>query len=208
MHIALLLIPLYIPSKQWTKQLISISNLYSKMASLSSSTMATGAIPTQATMVASFSGLRSTATFPTTKQAKNDFSTLPSNGGRVQCMKVWPPLGLKKYETLSYLPDLTEAQLAKEVDYLLRNKWVPCLEFELEHGFVYRENARSPGYYDGRYWTMWKLPMFGCTDSAQVLKELNECKKEYPNAWIRIIGFDNVRQVQCISFIASKPDGY
>ncbi|KAM0017154.1 putative ribulose-bisphosphate carboxylase [Helianthus debilis subsp. tardiflorus] len=147
------------------------------MASLSPSTMATGAIPTQATMVASFSGLRSTATFPATKQTKNDFSTLPSNGGRVQCMKVWPPLGLKKYETLSYLPDLTEAQLAKEVDYLLRNKGVPCLEFELEHGFVYRENARSPGYYDGRYWTMWKLPMFGCTDSAQVLKELNECKK-------------------------------
>ncbi|KAJ0837641.1 Ribulose bisphosphate carboxylase small chain 7 [Helianthus annuus] len=55
---------------------------------------------------------------------------------------------------------------------------------------------------------MWKLPMFGCTDSAEVLKELNECKKEYPIAWIRIIGFDNVRQVQCISFIASKPDGF
>ncbi|GKB70507.1 Rop guanine nucleotide exchange factor 5 [Tanacetum coccineum] len=35
--------------------------------------------------------------------------------------------------------------------------------------------------------------MFGCTDSAQVLKELDECKKEYPEAFIRIIGFDNVR---------------
>ncbi|MFY0353895.1 ribulose bisphosphate carboxylase small subunit [Bacillus sp. YIM B13601] len=47
--------------------------------------------------------------------------------------------------------------------------------------------------------------MFGCTDSTQVLKEVEECKKEYPNAYIRIIGFDNVRQVQCISFIAFKP---
>ncbi|RQW19369.1 hypothetical protein EHS17_15495 [Rhodobacteraceae bacterium CH30] len=103
---------------------------------------------------------------------------------------------------------LTETQLAKEVEYLLRNKWVPCLEFELEHGFPYRENNRSPGYYDGRYWTMWKLPMFGCNDASQVLKELNECKKEYPQSWVRIIGFDNVRQVQCISFIAHKPDGY
>ena len=27
--------------------------------------------------------------------------------------------------------------------------------------------ARS-GYQDNRYWTMWKLPMFGCTDGAQV----------------------------------------
>ncbi|CAI0451353.1 unnamed protein product, partial [Linum tenue] len=120
---------------------------------------------------------------------------------------VWPPLGLKKYETLSYLPPLTEEQLGKEVDYLLRSGWVPCLEFE-QHGFVYRENNRSPGYYDGRYWVMWKLPMFGCTDSSQVLKELQECVKEYPQAFVRIIGFDNKRQVQCISFIAYKPEGY
>ncbi|GHD89214.1 hypothetical protein GCM10007061_25610 [Kocuria marina] len=50
--------------------------------------------------------------------------------------------------------------------------------------------------------------MFGCTDAIQVIKELEEAKAEYPNAWIRIIGFDNVRQVQCISFIAYKPPGY
>ncbi|XP_012855964.1 PREDICTED: ribulose bisphosphate carboxylase small chain, chloroplastic-like [Erythranthe guttata] len=87
-------------------------------------------------------------------------------------------------------------------------KLIPCIEFELEHGFVYREYNSSPGYYDGRYWTMWKLPMFGCTDSAQVLRELDEAKKTYPSAFIRIIGFDNVRQVQSISFIAYKPEGY
>nr|AFO67218.1 putative ribulose-1,5-bisphosphate carboxylase/oxygenase small subunit [Aralia elata] len=162
------------------------------------------AAPAQASMVAPFTGLKSTAAFPVTRKV-NDITSLPSNGGRVQCMKVWPPLGLKKFETLSYLPPLTNEELAKEVDYLLRSGWVPCLEFELEHGWVYRENHRSPGYYDGRYWTMWKLPMFGCTDSSQVLNEVEECKKEYPNAFIRIIGFDNVRQVQCISFIAFKP---
>ncbi|TKY64786.1 Ribulose bisphosphate carboxylase small chain 2 [Spatholobus suberectus] len=54
------------------------------------------------------------------------------------------------------------------------------------HGFVYRENHRSPGYYDGRYWTMWKLPMFGRTDPAQVLKELDEAVKESPNAFVCI----------------------
>ncbi|KAF9588582.1 hypothetical protein IFM89_013434 [Coptis chinensis] len=66
----------------------------------------------------------------------------------------------------------------------------------------------TPGYYDGRYWTMWKLPMFGCTDASQVLAELEEAKKAYPNAFVRIIGFDNKRQVQCISFIAYKPENY
>ncbi|XP_071733899.1 ribulose bisphosphate carboxylase small subunit, chloroplastic-like [Rutidosis leptorrhynchoides] len=178
------------------------------MASISSSAIATVSrtASAQSSLAAPFTGLKAN-TFPVTKKS-NDFSTLPSNGGRVQCMKVWPPLGLKKFETLSYLPPLSNEALAKEVDYLLRNKWVPCLEFELEHGHVYREHGNTPGYYDGRYWTMWKLPMFGCTDSAQVLAEVVECKKEYPQAFIRVIGFDNVRQVQCISFIVSKPAGY
>ncbi|KAF8010205.1 hypothetical protein BT93_J0979 [Corymbia citriodora subsp. variegata] len=163
--------------------------------------------PAQAAMVAPFTGLKSASAFPVTRKSK-DITSLASNGGRVQCMQVWPPFGKKKFETLSYLPPLTPTQLAKEVDYLLRSGWIPCLEFETEKGFVYREHHHSPGYYDGRYWTMWKLPMFGCNDSAQVLKELEECKKEYPKAFIRIIGFDNRRQVQCISFIAYKPPGF
>uniref|UniRef100_A0A6N2KEM6 Ribulose bisphosphate carboxylase small subunit n=1 Tax=Salix viminalis TaxID=40686 RepID=A0A6N2KEM6_SALVM len=126
--------------------------------------------PAQANMVAPFNGLKSTAAFPVNRKANNDITSIASNGGRVQCMQVWPPTGLKKFETLSYLPDLTTEQLAKEIEYLLRSKWVPCLEFELE-----------------------------------VLMELEEAKKAYPNSFIRIIGFDNVRQVQCCSFIASKP---
>ncbi|KAL3751367.1 hypothetical protein ACJRO7_012226 [Eucalyptus globulus] len=172
------------------------------------SSPAVRATPAQATMVAPFTGLKSASAFPVTRKSSEDITSLSSNGGRVQCMQVWPPIGKKKFETLSYLPPLSPESLAKEVDYLLRSGWVPCLEFELEHGFVYREHHSSPGYYDGRYWTMWKLPMFGCTDSAQVLKELEEAKKAYPSAFIRIIGFDNKRQVQCISFIAYKPPGF
>jgi len=144
---------------------------------------------------------------------------------------VWPIEGVKKFETLSYLPPLSMEQLIKQIEYLLRNNWVPCLEFckvskkrkvskidrslsftfpscDPQVGFVYRENHRSPGYYDGRYWTMWKLPMFGCTDAIQVVKELDACKAEYGDAFIRIIGFDNNRQVQCVSFIAYKPPQY
>nr|Q08186.1 RecName: Full=Ribulose bisphosphate carboxylase small subunit, chloroplastic 6; Short=RuBisCO small subunit 6; Flags: Precursor [Mesembryanthemum crystallinum]AAA03698.1 ribulose-1,5-bisphosphate carboxylase/oxygenase small subunit [Mesembryanthemum crystallinum] len=162
----------------------------------------------QASMVAPFTGLKSVSAFPVTRKSSNDLSTVPSNGGKVQCMQVWPPLGKKKFETLSYLPPLSEESLLKEVQYLLNNGWVPCLEFEPTHGFVYREHGNTPGYYDGRYWTMWKLPMFGCTDPSQVVAELEEAKKAYPEAFIRIIGFDNVRQVQCVSFIAYKPASY
>ncbi|XP_050130653.1 ribulose bisphosphate carboxylase small subunit, chloroplastic-like isoform X2 [Malus sylvestris] len=85
--------------------------------------------PAQATMVAPFTGLKSSSAFPVTRKA-NDITSIASNGGRVQCMQVWPPIGLKKFETLSYLPPLSPESLAKEVDYLLRKNWVPTLEFD------------------------------------------------------------------------------
>ena len=47
-----------------------------------------------------------------------------------------------------------------------------------------------------QYWTMWKLPMFGCTDGSQVLKEIEGCTKAFPNAYVRLVAFDAVRQVQ------------
>ncbi|GLJ09293.1 hypothetical protein SUGI_0105760 [Cryptomeria japonica] len=125
-------------------------------------------------------------------------------GLRVNCMQVWPPYNNLRWETLSYLPPLTPDQIVKQVDYLLRNKWVPCIEFE-ENAVINRKYGTTPGYYDGRYWIMWKLPMFGCNDAGQVMREINECSKAYPKAFVRIIGFDAVRQVQCISFIAQKP---
>ncbi len=75
----------------------------------------------------------------------------------------------------------------------------------LQVGRISRTNFQGSGYYDGRYWTMWKLPMFGCSDASMVLREIEECKKAYPGAYIRVLGFDNVRQVQVSGFIAHKP---
>lgn len=45
----------------------------------------------------------------------------------------------------------------------------------------------SQGYYDNRYWTLWKLPMFGCTDPGAVLQEVNRATKAFPNAYIRLV---------------------
>eukprot|EP00245_Coleochaete_scutata_P013753 TRINITY_DN56_c0_g2_i1.p1 TRINITY_DN56_c0_g2~~TRINITY_DN56_c0_g2_i1.p1 ORF type:complete len:175 (+),score=36.94 TRINITY_DN56_c0_g2_i1:245-769(+) len=147
-----------------------------------------------------YSGLKAATMFT----AKPVSLTVPSNGSRVQCMKVWPPFNNLKFETLSYLPPLTSDQIAKEIEYMLRNGWTPCLEFD-NVGTITRENHTSPGYYDGRYWTMWKLPMFGCQDASQVLREIAECKREYPGTYIRVVGFNSILQVQCVSFIVAKP---
>uniref|UniRef100_A0A0E0BRJ3 Ribulose bisphosphate carboxylase small subunit, chloroplastic n=1 Tax=Oryza glumipatula TaxID=40148 RepID=A0A0E0BRJ3_9ORYZ len=149
-------------------------------------------------------GLESTAGLPVSRRSTNSGFGDITNGGRIKCMqvpyilsfffKVWPVDGKKKFETLSYLPSLTAEDLLKQIEHLL-----------YDVGFIYRGNHRSPGYYDGRYWTIWKLPMFGYSDNSQVIKELEEAKKAYPDAFIHIVGFDNVRHVQCISFIAYKP---
>jgi ribulose-bisphosphate carboxylase small chain len=125
----------------------------------------------------------------------------------VVVVQVWNPIGQPKFETFSYLPPLGDEQIAKQVEYMLTLNLIPCIEFDLV-GTVSRTNftgAGSGGYYDGRYWTMWKLPMFGCQDSAQVLREIQECKKEYPDCYVRVLGFDSKRQVQICGFVVSRP---
>lgn len=52
---------------------------------------------------------------------------------------------------------------------------------------------------------MWKLPMFGCNDSSQVLGEIEAATKAFPDAYIRLAAFDNVRQVQVASFLVHRP---
>ncbi|KAH7293210.1 hypothetical protein KP509_28G015900 [Ceratopteris richardii] len=148
-----------------------------------------------------FSGLSKSASFFESKPAKT-LST--SNGSRVNAMLVVDPHNNAKYETLSYLPALTDQQVAKQVEYIIRQNWTPCIEFD-RCGRVHRTNFAVSGYYDGRYWVMWKLPMFGCQDSASVLREIEECGKAHPDSFVRVLGFDAKRQVQVAGFLVKKP---
>lgn len=99
----------------------------------------------------------------------------------------------RRYETLSYLPPLTDAQIAKQIQYILDQGYIPAIEF----------NEKSdPAEF---YWTMWKLPLFGARSTQEVLSEVQGCRSEYPNCFIRVVGFDNVKQCQTLSFIVHKP---
>ena len=46
---------------------------------------------------------------------------------------------------------------------------------------------------------MYKLPMFGLRDPDQVLREINDCRSQFPTAYIRLVAFDDLRQVQITS---------
>ena len=50
------------------------------------------------------------------------------------------------FETFSFLPPLTDAQIAKQVDYIINNGWTPCLEFaEASNAYVSQGNTVRMG---------------------------------------------------------------
>jgi len=99
----------------------------------------------------------------------------------------------RHYETLSYLPPLTDDQIAKQIRYILTKGYIPAIEFN---------EYSDPKEF---YWTLWKLPLFGAKDVQEVLNEVRSCRSEYPNCFIRVVGFDNIKQCQILSFIVHKP---
>ncbi len=99
----------------------------------------------------------------------------------------------RRYETFSYLPPLTDAQIARQIEYTMHQGYFPCIEFDENP-----DPAQS-------YWTMWKLPLFKCNSPQEVLNEVQQCKSEYPNCYIRVVAFDNIKQCQVMSFIVHKP---
>ena len=98
-----------------------------------------------------------------------------------------------RLETFSYLPELSAEQLARQVRSILGLHLVVGIEF-----------SSAPEPYD-HYWTMWKLPLFDTDDPAAVLAELDACRQVNPDAYIKINGYDPVRQGQVVSFVASQP---
>uniref|UniRef100_A0A7S3L8T4 Ribulose bisphosphate carboxylase small subunit, chloroplastic n=1 Tax=Amphora coffeiformis TaxID=265554 RepID=A0A7S3L8T4_9STRA len=133
-----------------------------------------------------------------------------SNVVAARNMMTWNPIGNTMYETFSFLPPLSDDEIARQVDYIIGNGWTPCLEFAPEDTSrtddvnTSRISCSTACYYDNRYWTLWKLPMFGCTNAADVLKEIAAAKAAYPECYIRVSAFDSDKQVQVASFLVQR----
>lgn len=88
----------------------------------------------------------------------------------------------RKFETFSYLPEMTKQQIRKQVEYIVSKGWNPAIEHtEPENAFDH-------------YWYMWKLPMFGETDVDRILAEAEACHKVHPGNHVRLVGYDNLTQ--------------
>jgi ribulose-bisphosphate carboxylase small chain len=97
--------------------------------------------------------------------------------------------------TFSYLPDLTDDEITKQVEYCLANGWPLAVEFTDD------PHPRNT------YWEMWGLPMFDLRDPAGVLMEVNACRAAKPNTYIRLTAYDASlgRQTTALSFIVQRP---
>ncbi|GAB4382932.1 ribulose bisphosphate carboxylase small subunit [Albidovulum sp.] len=98
----------------------------------------------------------------------------------------------RKMGTFSYLPPMSDDEIRKQVEWIVRNGWNPAIEHT------------EPEHAGDCYWYMWKLPMFGETDVDAILAEIEDCRKANPGHHIRLIGYDNFTQSQGASMVVHR----
>ena len=96
----------------------------------------------------------------------------------------------------SFLPDLTDAQITAQIKYALENSW--------SIGIEYTDDPHPRN----TYWEMFGNPMFDLKDPAGALMEINECRKTFPNHYIRVTAFSATRGVESVtmSYIVNRPE--
>ena len=54
---------------------------------------------------------------------------------------------------------------------------------------------------------MWGMPMFDLRDPAGIMMEIQDCRKTYPDQYIRVTAFDSTRgwETPRMSFIVNRP---
>jgi ribulose-bisphosphate carboxylase small chain len=97
--------------------------------------------------------------------------------------------------SFSYLPDLTDDEIALQVQYALDHAWPISVEYSDD------PHPRNT------YWEIWGLPMFDLVDPAGVLREIASCRATFPHHYVRVLAFDATlgRQTTAMMFIVQRP---
>ena len=95
----------------------------------------------------------------------------------------------------SFLPDLTDAQITKQLEYALKQGWAVGIEYTDD------PHPRNT------YWEMFGNPMFDLRDPAGILMEINNCRKTFASHYIRVTAFDATRGVESpkMSYLVNRP---
>lgn len=105
------------------------------------------------------------------------------------------PTGRLTQGQFSFLPDLTDDEIAMQVEY------------GLGRGYAWSVEYTDDPHPRNTYWDMYGHPMFDLRDAAGVMMELKGCRKAFPSHYIRLLAFDSTRGVESVamSFIVNRP---
>lgn len=111
------------------------------------------------------------------------------------------PTGRLTQGQFSFLPDLTDAEIAAQ------------LRYGLTKGYAWSIEYTDDPHPRNTYWEMWGMPMFDLQDPAGVIMELTSCRDAFPRHYIRLMAFDSTRGIESVamSFIVNRPpqeDGF
>lgn len=97
--------------------------------------------------------------------------------------------------TFSFLPDLTDQQISSQIEYCLQRGWAVSVE-----------HTEDP-HPRNTYWEMYGNPMFDLKDAAGIMREVDECRRTFPNRYVKVNAFDSTRGVESLrlSFIVARP---
>jgi len=97
--------------------------------------------------------------------------------------------------TFSFLPDLTDEQITAQIEYCLQKGWAVSVEYTDD------PHPRNT------YWEMYGMPMFDLKDAAGIMREVDACRKTFPNCYVKVNAFDATRGVESLrlSFIVARP---
>ena len=95
----------------------------------------------------------------------------------------------------SYLPDLSDEQITKQIEYALKHNYAVGIEYTDD------PHPRNT------YWEMFGNPMFDLKDPAAILLEINNCRKTFASHYVRVTAFDSTQGVESVrmSFIVNRP---
>lgn len=105
------------------------------------------------------------------------------------------PTGRITQGQFSFLPELTDEEITAQVQY------------GLDKGYAWSVEYTDDPHPRNTYWEMFGMPMFDLRDAAGVMAEMQECRKAFPNHYVRLMAFDSTRGIESIamSFIVNRP---
>ena len=97
----------------------------------------------------------------------------------------------------SFLPDLSDEQIAAQIAYALRNGWS-----------IMVEHTDDPHPRNG-LWEMWTQPLFDLSEDEvdTAMREVRAAREAFPHRYVKVVAYDRSlgRQTTALSFIVARP---